>query len=288
MAWLSQDELAKQEAEIKSFEGMVGALEGELQASIRELDARLEEEAELARRDLAARKAEWALAAAKALAEERKRGLGELDRLREQVNTLALAFQKRSTEARSSHRVHKLAVGVFALEEAMANGRPVQAAVNLLQEGSAADGDSATADLVRTVVGSLPPDVLADGVTSREELLRWFGDVRGAVAKVALVPGDGGGLVSHLLSAAASYVRLGGEGLASGSSSVEGALAQVEGLVAAGELRAAADALEERFAGTQGGRAAAAWIKAARDRAVAEQAAKVLVACAASVSASLS
>ena len=138
------------------------------------------------------------------------------------------------------------------------------------------------------VVGSLPPDVLADGVTSREELLRWFGDVRGAVAKVALVPGDGGGLVSHLLSAAASYVRLGGEGLASGSSSVEGALAQVEGLVAAGELRAAADALEERFAGTQGGRAAAAWIKAARDRAVAEQAAKVLVACAASVSASLS
>ena len=50
------------------------------------------------------------------------------------------------------------------------------------------------------VVGSLPPDVLADGVTSREELLRWFGDVRGAVAKVALVPGDGGGLVSHLLS----------------------------------------------------------------------------------------
>ena len=103
MAWLSQDELAKQEAEIKSFEGMVGALEGELQASIRELDARLEEEAELARRDLAARKAEWALAAAKALAEERKRGLGELDRLREQVNTLALAFQKRSTEARSSH-----------------------------------------------------------------------------------------------------------------------------------------------------------------------------------------
>ena len=265
---------------------MVGALEGELQASIRELDARLEEEADLARRDLAARKAEWALAAAKALAEERKRRLGELDRLREQVNTLALAFQKRSTEARSSHGVHKLAVGVFALEEAMANGRPVQAAVDLLQQGSA--GDGAAADLVRTVVGSLPPDVLADGVTSREELLRWFGDVRGAVAKVALVPGGGGGLVSHLLSAAASYVRLGGEEPASGSSSVEGALAQVEGLVAAGELRAAADALEERFAGTQGGRAAAAWIKAARDRAVAEQAAKALVACAASVSASLS
>jgi hypothetical protein len=70
--------------------------------------------------------------------------------------------------------------------------------------------------------------------------------------------------------------------------SIDGALARVEAALTGGDLLAAADALEAGCAGTAAAPLAATWVAAARSRAAAEQAVRLLQAHAATLAASRS
>ena len=50
--------------------------------------------------------------------------------VRQHVNALGAAFSRRSNEAQASTLAHQLSLGVFALEDALAHGRPYAAAAS--------------------------------------------------------------------------------------------------------------------------------------------------------------
>ena len=52
-----------------------------------------------------------------------------MTQVRQRVNALAEAFQRRSDERVTSTVAHKLAAGTFALQEALSSGRPYEAEV---------------------------------------------------------------------------------------------------------------------------------------------------------------
>lgn len=52
--------------------------------------------------------------------------------VRQHVNALGAAFSRRSNEAQASTLAHQLSLGVFALEDALAHGRPYAAAASQL------------------------------------------------------------------------------------------------------------------------------------------------------------
>lgn len=52
--------------------------------------------------------------------------------VRKYVNALGMAFSRRSDEAQASTLAHELSLGVFALEDALAHGRPYAAAASQL------------------------------------------------------------------------------------------------------------------------------------------------------------
>ena len=280
-----QGELGKVEAEAEAFEAMSQALEEKLEEVVRECREAMSRTDDRARRELAEglerQKKDLALAATLALIEERKGRIKQLDLLREQVNALHLAFQQRSEERKDSHSVHKIALGMLTLGDALRRGDPVAEAAGLLHVGVGGD------PLVEMALESLPGRALEEGVATREELQQWFARVRSEVSKASLVP-EAGGPVAHALSTLASALRLEERGAAGVEvAGVEGALARAETLVHAGRLVEAADVLEGHFAGSEGGRAAALWVQSVRDRVVVEQAAAMVSAHATALNAGL-
>jgi mitofilin len=280
-----EGELGKVEAEAEAFEAMSQALEEKLVEVVRECGEAMSRTDEQARRELAEglerQKKDLALAATLALIEERKDRIKQVDLLREQVNALHLAFQQRSEERKDSHSVHKIALGMLILGDALRRGDPVAEAAGLLHAGVGGD------PLVEVALESLPGRALEEGVATREELQQWFLRVRSEVSKAALVP-EAGGPLAHALSTLASALRIEERGAAGVEvAGVEGALARAETLVNAGELVEAADMLERHFAGSEGGRAAALWVQSVRDRVVVEQAAAMVSAHATALNAGL-
>ena len=72
--------------------------------------------------------------------------------LRGKVNALGQAFSQRSDEQRDSTRAHQVSLGAFALEDALAHGRPYAAAASLLSQSCSED------DLVAAALQALPTD----------------------------------------------------------------------------------------------------------------------------------
>ena len=66
------------------------------------------------------------------------------------VNSLGAAFSRRSDEAQASNLAHQLSLGVFALEDALAHGRPYAAAASQLARSAPED------ELVASACKALP------------------------------------------------------------------------------------------------------------------------------------
>lgn len=69
------------------------------------------------------------------------------------LNSLAQAFSHRSDESATSHSVHKLSLGVFALEDALQQGSPFSDQKTVLLTSCSDDR------LVDLAVQSLPNDI---------------------------------------------------------------------------------------------------------------------------------
>ncbi len=85
-------------------------------------------------------------------------------KVRIRVDALSNAFLKRSVERRTSHLAHKLALGAFALESALAEGRPFEAELSVLQAGCGED------PLVAAAVKVLPKGLAQTGVWTRAQI----------------------------------------------------------------------------------------------------------------------
>ena len=68
------------------------------------------------------------------------------------MNALGQAFSRRSDEQRDSTRAHQVSLGAFALEDALAHGRPYAAAASLLSQSCSED------DLVAAALQALPKE----------------------------------------------------------------------------------------------------------------------------------
>ncbi|GAQ89013.1 hypothetical protein KFL_004790060 [Klebsormidium nitens] len=247
-----------------------------LQAALRETEALIEKV-----RTTAAAKA------ALTVADERKERAEQLDELRMQVNALQDAFSSRSREAQKSHTAHKLALGAFALEDALESGQPLKEEVRLLA-AAVDEGDP----LVMAALTSVPAVVAETGAPTRAELQERFEALQGRAKQLVLLPPGGGGMLAHALAWAASTLKVKEPAPQNGSqpnaATSDAALARAEALLAHGELTEVAKVLESAFKGTGAETLVKKWAEEARSRAVAEQAVKVVQAQATALAASLS
>ncbi len=72
--------------------------------------------------------------------------------VRQYVNALGAAFSRRSDEAQASKLAHELSLSAFALEDALAHGRPYAAAASQLARSAPDD------ELVALACKALPQD----------------------------------------------------------------------------------------------------------------------------------
>ncbi|WMV26208.1 hypothetical protein MTR67_019593 [Solanum verrucosum] len=77
------------------------------------------------------------------------------DILCKRINALCMAFYARSEEVRQTHSVHKLALGVLALEDALSRGLPIQKEIEVLHASLEGIDNNSLLDLV---LSSLPEE----------------------------------------------------------------------------------------------------------------------------------
>ncbi|KAH9608324.1 hypothetical protein KSS87_015491, partial [Heliosperma pusillum] len=255
-------ERAKAAAALKSLqERAEERLKTALEEKEREVECKLKEVEDFAKAELAA-----SIAREKAAQIER---MAEADL---NISALCMAFYARSEEARQTHSIHKLALGALALEDALSNGLPVQAELNaLVVYIENVDKDS----LLQLAVLSLPEDVRLHGTDS-------FNALKGSLRHFSLIPPDGGGILAHSLARVASFLKV-KEADQSGDG-IESVINKVEGLLAAGKLVEAADALEDGVKGSKATEVVSDWLRMVRNRAIAEQALVLLQSYATSMS----
>ena len=263
-----------------------------LQSDMSDLEARHKQdlEAEFARgevRKLEAMKQqmeEYLRTTAKAMVRERQIRLGQLDEVRAKLNSLKMAFSKRSGEAKLSHDSHKLTQAVLSIKCKTDEGLPFADALDML--GPLAKDD----ELIALVVDSIPPQVAREGAMTSTQLQQWFWEVERDAARVALLPSDGHGPLSTMLSHLASFVRVREDASSEYASegSVESALRAARGLVSEGKFYECATLLEKVFGSTAAKAVIGEWIEAARNRARIDQAVMVLEASATTKAKSLS
>ncbi|KAH9619501.1 hypothetical protein KSS87_015647 [Heliosperma pusillum] len=255
-------ERAKAAAALKSLqERAEERLKTALEEKEREVECKLKEVEDFAKAELAA-----SIAREKAAQIER---MAEADL---NISALCMAFYARSEEARQTHSIHKLALGALALEDALSNGLPVQAELNALGVYiENVDKDS----LLQLAVLSLPEDVRLHGTDS-------FNALKGSLRHFSLIPPDGGGILAHSLARVASFLKV-KEADQSGDG-IESVMNKVEGLLAAGKLVEAADALEDGVKGSKATEVVSDWLRMVRNRAIAEQALVLLQSYATSMS----
>ncbi|CAI5462772.1 unnamed protein product [Closterium sp. Yama58-4] len=242
----------------------------------------------------------------------------EVERLNLQLAALHEAFRTRSEEERKRHAGHSLAMLCFALEDAALNGTPLALPLTSLQPASlplsrpsqqttnapttTTDSTSSTksstgeeaaeapaADsLVDAVLASLPSPAAGQGVPTPAQLQQQLTALRLSLSQLGLMPPQGAGVVAHALAFLAAMIKLPETGTELPGGGVEAAVARAEALMQAGQLQAAAEALEGALAGTKAEELGGEWAQKARDRAVLEQAVAVMRAHAATVALSLS
>ncbi|KAF3796654.1 hypothetical protein EJ110_NYTH00842 [Nymphaea thermarum] len=239
-------------------------------ASHREEEAELElkKAKELAKAEIAA-----------AIASEKSSQLEKLAEANLHINALCMAFYARSEEARQSHSVHKLVLGILALEDALAKGLPIGKEISSLQTSvEGIDRDS----FLDLVLSSLPDETLKLGTYTHLQLNQKFEASKRTLQHLALIPAGGGGLLAHSLAFVASLLKV-REDTESGKG-IESVISQVERFLAEGRLAEAAEALELGVSGSQAEGLASEWVKLARNRAITEQALSLLQSYATAVS----
>lgn len=217
-----------------------------------------------------------------AIAKEKSSFLNDMADANLQINAMRMAFYARSEEARQSHSLHKLALGTFALEDALMKGAPFDKEIAVLRasmEGSDKDV------LLDVALASLPPETLTHGTKTEAQLHQKFESLKGTLRELALIPAGGGGLLTHALAHFASAMKVKEDGLH--SEGIESVIAHAEQFLAEGKLIEAADALEKGAQGSKAESLAAEWARQARNRAVTEQALSLLRAYAIAIASTL-
>lgn len=228
-------------------------------------------------------------ATAQAMVRERQIRLRELDETRMKLNSLKMAFGKRSDQAKLSSDSHRLTRAVLSIKDRTEEGRPFSEALDSLSPVAKDD------DLIALVISSVPKKAARDGVLTSTQLQRWFWSLEKEAAKVALLPEQGAGILSQILSRFAALVRVreasttvtdtagNGPKLAT-----ESTLSAARALIADGKFLECAALLERELGGTAALAVVREWIEAAREREKVDQAVMVLEASARTKAASLS
>ncbi|XP_055833501.1 MICOS complex subunit MIC60, mitochondrial isoform X2 [Solanum dulcamara] len=180
-----------------------------------------------------------------AIASEKASQIEKMAEANLHINALCMAFYARSEEARQSHSVHKLALGVLALEDALSKGLPIQKEIEVLHTSLEGIDNNSLLDLV---LSSLPEETQRYG---SDTVLQLNHKVREAGQS-----GDG----------------------------IEALINKVESFLAQGKLSEAADALEKGLQDTQAAAVVDDWVKRARNRAITEQALTLLQSYATTIS----
>ncbi|XP_009794799.1 MICOS complex subunit MIC60, mitochondrial [Nicotiana tabacum] len=214
-----------------------------------------------------------------AIASEKASQIEKMAEANLHINALCMAFYARSEEARQSHSVHKLALGVLALEDALSRGLPIQKEIEVLHTSlEGIDNNS----LLELVLSSLPEETRRYGSDTVLQLNHKFDTLKGTLRHFSLIPPGGGGILTHSLASVASWLKV-KEADQSGDG-VESLINRVESLLAEGKLSEAADALEKGLKGTQAAGVVDDWVKRARNRAITEQALTLLQSYATTIS----
>lgn len=217
-----------------------------------------------------------------AIAKEKSSYLNDMADANLQINALRMAFYARSEEARQSHSLHKLALGTFALEDALMKGVPFDKEIAVLRASMEGIDKDVLLDLA---LSSFPPETLTHGTKTEAQLHQKFESLKGTLRELALIPSGGGGLLTHALAHFASAVKVKEDGLH--SEGIESVIAHAEHFLAEGKLIEAADALEKGAQGSKAESLAAEWARQARNRAVTEQALSLLRAYAIAIASTL-
>ncbi|BFI25381.1 MICOS complex subunit MIC60 [Marchantia polymorpha subsp. ruderalis] len=247
--------------------------EAELKAQLHEAEEKLE--SQLKRKEEEASKEKEKLEVvgkaqtAAAVAREKADHLENIHAMQLQVNALRTAFYAHSEEARISHTAHKLAMGAFALEDAVEKGKPVEKEAELLVASVGGPGGD---PLVDAVVSSLPTEALTAGSSTRAQLHSSFTKMKGPLRELVLMPAGGGGVFAHLLAKVTAKLKITEQGSENvGDEGFEVVISKVERYLSEGKLTEAATVLERAAVGTAAERLATEWARQARNRAIIEQ-----------------
>ncbi|KAJ8557310.1 hypothetical protein K7X08_002935 [Anisodus acutangulus] len=262
-------ERAKAIAALKSLkENLEEEHKAELEEKEAEAELKLKKAQELGKAELDA-----------AIASEKASQVEKMAEANLHINALCMAFYARSEEARQSHSVHKLALGVLALEDALSRGLPIQKEIEVLHTSlEGIDNNS----LVELVLSSLPEETRRYGSDTVLQLNHKFDTLKRTLRHFSLIPPGGGGILTHSLASVASWLKV-READQSGDG-IESLINRVESFLAQGKLSEAADALEKGLKDTHTAAVVDDWVKHARNRAITEQALTLLQSYATTIS----
>ncbi|XP_022741257.1 uncharacterized protein LOC111292895 isoform X2 [Durio zibethinus] len=189
----------------------------------------------------------------------------------DKINALCVAFYARSEEACKIHSVHKLALGVLALGDALSKGLPIQKEIDALRTYLEGIEKDSALDLV---FSSLPEETRYHGTDTLLELNQKFNALKGTLRHFSLILPGGGGILTHSLAHIASWLKVkevdqSGEG-------IESLISRVDNYLAEGKLAEAAAALEQGVKGSQAEEIVGDWVKRVRNRTITEQALTIL------------
>ncbi|XP_055833512.1 MICOS complex subunit MIC60, mitochondrial isoform X3 [Solanum dulcamara] len=214
-----------------------------------------------------------------AIASEKASQIEKMAEANLHINALCMAFYARSEEARQSHSVHKLALGVLALEDALSKGLPIQKEIEVLHTSLEGIDNNSLLDLV---LSSLPEETQRYGSDTVLQLNHKFHTLKGTLRHFSLIPPGGGGILTHSLASVASWLKVREAGQS--GDGIEALINKVESFLAQGKLSEAADALEKGLQDTQAAAVVDDWVKRARNRAITEQALTLLQSYATTIS----
>eukprot|EP00898_Chlorokybus_atmophyticus_P008672 jgi/Chlat1/8806/Chrsp90S08142 len=274
----AHDEAARRAQQVKQLQerlevgtkAMRSALEEQRRAAELRLTQALAHKEQDAQAKVEAAIADERVKTEEGLLQERMGRMKAIDDLRMKINALQQAFSRRSDEAHQSHKAHMITMGASALSAAADEGRPFKAEAELLL--SASHSDEEGDPFVLAILSSLPHELAERGAPTRTQLADRFAQVKRNARQVALVPENGGGVLTYGLAHVASKLKLPEYGayLPEGGGS-EAVLARAEAHLTAGNLAGAADELQSGLAGSAASAAAKDWVAAARERALVEQ-----------------
>lgn len=214
-----------------------------------------------------------------AIASEKASQIEKMAEANLHINALCMAFYARSEEVRQTHSVHKLALGVLALEDALSRGLPIQKELeNLHTSLEGIDNNS----LLDVVLSSLPEETQRYGSDTVLQLNHKFDTLKGTLRHFSLIPPGGGGILTHSLASVASWLKVREAGQS--GDGIESLINKVESFLAQGKLSEAADALEKGLKDTHAAEIVDDWVKRARNRAITEQALTLLQSYATTIS----